>query len=84
MTIFYNFYPGSIRDVSTLHNMIEFAEELEIQNMKYVMDKGFYSEKNIEKLLAKRIKFTISVPFNNKFYVRKLYEPKILIGFQAA
>ena len=67
LPIFYNFYPGSIRDVSTLHNMIEFAEELEIQNMKYVMDKGFYSEKNIEKLLAKRIKFTISVPFNNKF-----------------
>lgn len=67
LPIFYNFYPGSIRDVSTLHNMIEFSGELGIHNMKYVMDKGFYSETNIVKLLAKRIKFTISVPFSNKF-----------------
>ena len=72
LPIFYNFYPGSIHDVSTLPNMIEFAEELGINNMKYVMDKGFYSEKNIEKLLAKRIKFTISVPFNNKFSKQKV------------
>jgi transposase len=40
--------------------------------MKYVMDKGFYSEKNIEKLLGKHIRFTISFPFNNKFAKEKV------------
>lgn len=72
LPIFYNFYPGSIRDVSTLPNMIEFTKELGIDNMKYVMDKGFYSERNIENLLSKRIKFTISVPFSSKFCKEKV------------
>lgn len=74
LPFFYNYYPGSIRDVSTLPNMIDFTKELGINNVKYVMDKGFYSEKNIEKLLAKRIKFTISVPFSNKFSKQKVDE----------
>lgn len=72
LPVFYNFYPGSIRDVSTLSNMFAFAEELGINNMKYVMDKGFYSEKNLEKLLEKQIKFTISVPFSNNFAKQKV------------
>ena len=80
LPVFYNFYPGSIRDVSTLPNMIGFAEELGITNMKYVMDKGFYSEKNIEKLLGKHIKFTISVPFNNKFAKEKVDDVRGIIN----
>jgi transposase len=32
-----------------------------------VMDKGFYSKKNIDELLASRNKFTLPVPLNNKW-----------------
>ncbi len=31
------------------------------------MDKGFYSKKNVDELLASRDKFTLSVPVNNKW-----------------
>lgn len=65
LPIFYNFYEGGIKDVSTLRNMITFADELGIAKMKYVMDKGFYSETNIKNMLNKNIKFTIAVPFTN-------------------
>lgn len=70
LPIFYNFYEGSIKDVSTLPNMVKFAEELGINKMKYVMDKGFYSEANIKSMLNKNIKFTIAVPFSSNISKR--------------
>jgi len=38
------------------------------------MDKGFYSKKNIDKLLAFKAKFTVSVPINNKWLQHVLDE----------
>jgi transposase len=67
LPVFYNFYPGSIHDVSTLPNMIVFAKELGLENMKFVMDKGFYSQQNVDDLLDNHLRFTIAIPFNNNF-----------------
>lgn len=64
LPIFYNFYPGSIKDVSTLSNMIKFTEFLKIDKIKFVMDKGFYSKTNIDSMMEKYFKFTIAVPFS--------------------
>lgn len=43
--------------------MVQFIDELKLSRMHYVMDRGFYSQKGIESLLKKRIKFAIGVPF---------------------
>ena len=59
--------PGNITDVTTLHNLLKTFKALEIKTFHYVMDKGFYSKKNVDELLAARDRFTLSVPLNNKW-----------------
>lgn len=59
--------PGNITDVTTLNNLLETLKALKLKACNYVMDKGFYSKKNIDKLLASNVKFTLAVPLNNKW-----------------
>ncbi len=59
--------PGNITDVTTLHNLLKTFKALDTKTLHYVMDKGFYSKKNIDELLASRDKFILSVPLNNKW-----------------
>jgi len=49
--------------MSSLSNMILQAEYLEMKKIRFVMDKGFYSEANVAEMLKKRVRFAISVPF---------------------
>ena len=62
--------PGNITDVATLHNLVKTFKFLEIKPFNYIMDKGFYSKKNIDELLAARNKFTTAIPMNNKWIQR--------------
>lgn len=59
--------PGNITDVTTLHNLLKTFKALGVKTLHYVMDKGFYSKKNVDELLAARDKFTLSIPLNNKW-----------------
>ena len=68
---YYHRIPGNINDVSTLHNLLETFRMLEIGQLHYVMDKGFYSKKNVDDLVGYRDHFTISVPINNRWLQRK-------------
>jgi transposase len=75
LPIYYNIAQGSIKDVKTLKNMITFASHLRIQKVHFVMDKGFYSDRNIKEMLKNKVKFAISVPFTTalaKNYVSKV------------
>lgn len=47
--------------------MLVHTDILEISNVKYVMDKGFYSDSNITDMLIQKKKFTIAVPFSSVF-----------------
>lgn len=67
LPVYFQRMPGNITDVTTLHNLVKTFQFLEIRSLNYVMDKGFYSKKNVNELLASRSKFTISVPLNNKW-----------------
>lgn len=64
LPIFYNLYPGSIKDVSMLENILKFTKYIGKNSTKFVMDKGFYSEHNINALLENKHKFTISLPLS--------------------
>lgn len=63
LPVFCRTYPGSIRDVSTLTNMVKFIDTIKMERMHLVMDKGFYSEKGVASLLEKRTKFSMGIPF---------------------
>ena len=67
LPVYYHRIPGNINDVSTLHNLIETFKALEVGRLHYVMDKGFYSKKNVDDLVGHRDHFTLSVPLNNRW-----------------
>jgi len=67
LPVYFQRMPGNISDVTTLHNLLATFKALELKPLNYVMDKGFYSKKNIDELLSSRDKFTLSVPLNNKW-----------------
>jgi transposase len=67
LPVYFERTPGNITDVTTLHNLLKTFKALEIKTLHYVMDKGFYSKKNVDELLVARDKFLLSVPLNNKW-----------------
>jgi transposase len=68
LPIYQTNYSGSLSDVSTLENTItEFNALLGPIEATLVMDKGFFSTKNVNMLMRKGIRFLVSVPFTSKF-----------------
>jgi len=67
LPVYFQRLPGNISDVTTLHNLLKTFKALETKTLHYVMDKGFYSKKNVDELLVSRDKFILSVPLNNKW-----------------
>lgn len=67
LPIYFQRLPGNINDVTTLKGLLKTFKALEMNTFNYVMDKGFYSKKNIDELLVARDKFILSVPLNNKW-----------------
>jgi transposase len=63
-------YSGSLGDVSTLKNTLDcFSSLSTFSILKLVMDKGFYSQENIDYLLNNdlNIEFLVAVPFKSLF-----------------
>lgn len=61
LPIFYTKYPGSILDKSYLKYMMLYNEELDIKNVNFVMDKGFYTKDNIQYMKSKGYPFIMCV-----------------------
>lgn len=67
LPVYFHQLPGNITDVTTLTNLLKTFKFMDKKPLNYVMDKGFYSKKNVDSLVAMRQKFTVSVPMNNKW-----------------
>jgi transposase len=67
LPLYFQRLPGNITDVSTLHNLLKTFKALEMKTLSYVMDKGFYSKKNVDGLFTTKNKFLLAVPLNNKW-----------------
>jgi hypothetical protein len=67
LPVYFQRTPGNITDVTTLHNLLKTFKAMEKKTIHYVMDKGFYSKKNVDELFASRDKFLLSVPLGNKW-----------------
>jgi len=67
LPVYFQRLPGNITDVTTLHNLLKTFKALEIKKLSYVLDKGFYSKKNVDELVTSGHKFLIAVPLSNKW-----------------
>ena len=68
--IYQSIYGGSLKDVTTLTTTIQTFQALAGEKqMIAVMDKGFFSAKNVNTMLSDKhhVDFIIAVPFTNKF-----------------
>lgn len=70
LPIFYNVYNGSITDKEQLIFMMKYTKELNINNIKFVMDKGFYKKDNLNYMYENNYKFIICLS-NSYNYVRE-------------
>lgn len=64
--IYPKLFPGSVNDVSTLRNLVAEVKELGVKECIFVLDRGFYSESNIEELLEQGMDFVMPLPFTTK------------------
>jgi transposase len=56
---YYRRLPGNITDVSTLKATIATLDFLGSTKLFFILDRGFYSEKNVDMLLEKRYRFVL-------------------------
>ena len=72
LPLYYHRVPGNITDVQTLHTLLASFTALEMKRLHYVLDKGFYSKKNIDEMLARKDHFTLSVPLHNLWVQKEI------------
>lgn len=59
--LFYEKYPGSITDVAQLRYMVDKANGYGYKNIGFILDRGYFSKKNIEYMDASGYSFIIMV-----------------------
>jgi transposase len=70
---YYRRMPGNISDVSTLEHTISTLDFLGKVKLHFVLDRGFYSEPNVDALLSKRYHFALMVPAG-RVWVRNIID----------
>ncbi len=76
VAVAYRVYPGSIPDVKVLSGVIEFLKEIGFKEFLFVLDKGFYSKRNLEEMIENGISFIIPAPFTSKEVVELISRRK--------
>ena len=74
LPVYYRKLPGNIVDVKTIENLLRDIDWLELEKLNLVMDRGFYSEKNINDLMKHHHKFLIGIK-NSLKLVRRCLDP---------
>ena len=77
LPFYYRKLAGNIPDVSTVKNLLADFKVLGFDKVKLVMDRGFYSEVNINGLLKEHLKFILAVQTGLSFVrkeIDKVYE----------
>jgi len=72
LPFYYRKLPGNITDVTTVKNLIADMDFLGYKKIKLVMDRGFYSENNINALYQNHLKFLIATKLSLKFVQNQL------------
>lgn len=64
---YYRRIPGNITDVATLKTTVQNLDFLGKRKINFVLDRGFYSQNNIDELFRRKHKFTIAIPAGRKW-----------------
>jgi len=64
--IYYKIFPGSITDVVTLKNLIADIKASGVRSCEFILDRGFYSQSNVNEMIKESIEFVLPLPFNVK------------------
>lgn len=72
LPVYYRKLPGNIPDVKTIENLLKDIDFLSPEKLNLVMDRGFYSEKNINDLMKHHHKFLIGVKASLKAVKNRL------------
>jgi len=83
LPVYYRKLPGNIADVKTIRNLLADIEFLKLGTVSLVMDRGFYSEENINAMYQKDYKFIIAVKTSLKFVQKKLDEVRATLVTRA-
>lgn len=62
LPVYYRTLPGNIADVTTIRTLLTDIDLLKLDKVKLVLDRGFYSEENINALYHHHYKFLIAAP----------------------
>ena len=74
LPVYYRKLPGNIPDVKTIQHLLKDVSFLELSRLDLVMDRGFYSEKNINDIMKHHHKFLIGCRTNLKLVRKNLDE----------
>lgn len=72
LPVYYRKLCGNIPDVSTMENLLKDIDFLQMDKVNLVMDRGFYSEANINRLYHNHHKFLVASKTSIKFIQEKL------------
>ena len=64
LPIFYDIYPGSVVDVSTVKNTVDVLKSAGVKNITFIMDRGMFSTENIEYLILEHIDFIMPATYS--------------------
>jgi transposase len=79
LPVYQTIYSGSLKDVSTLNTTLERARQyIGDETLLIVMDKGFYSRKNVDAMLSdsEKYQFIIPMPFTSNFAKNQIKSEK--------
>lgn len=63
LPLYFKAYPGSVSDVSTLKNLLTEVRDLGVEKCLLIMDRGFYSQGNVEDMSKAGMDFVMPLPF---------------------
>jgi transposase len=67
LPVYYRKLPGNITDVKTIRKLLKDIDFMDLKKVKLVMDRGFYSARNINDLYRNHHKFLIATKYSTKF-----------------
>ena len=74
LPVYYRKLPGNMADVKTIQNLLADIGFINLDKVKLVMDRGFYSEENINALYQRHYKFLIAAKTSLRLVKKKLDE----------
>ena len=76
LPFYYRKLPGNISDVKTVRNLLADFDSFGFGKARLVMDRGFYSEENINRLYQDHLKFLMGAKLSLKFVQSALDEER--------